>query len=189
MREKIIAYHNNHLRQLIEQELIRNGSQCDLNHIDVSNVTDMDSLFSYSRFNGDISKWNVSNVKSMNNMFRASRFNGDISKWNVSNVKHMHGMFKESSFNNDISPWNVHNVINMKEMFYCSKFNGNICNWKPYQLRSIDGIFNECPAPIPYWSRFFDIDARKKAIESYELSNALSKELNDNNNKIKKIKI
>ena len=43
----------------------------------------MHSMFSYSYFNGDISKWDVSNVKDTNNMFTNSRFNGDISGWNI----------------------------------------------------------------------------------------------------------
>ena len=43
-------------------------------------------MFRYSKFNGDISKWDVSNVTNMGSMFFDSEFNGDISKWDVSKV-------------------------------------------------------------------------------------------------------
>ena len=56
----------------------------------------MTSMFAYSKFNGDISKWDVSNVKDMYWMFNNSKFNGNISKWDVSNVKDMKDIFKDS---------------------------------------------------------------------------------------------
>jgi len=39
----------------------------------------MQEMFSDSEFNGDISQWDVSNVTNMSSMFRYSVFNGDIS--------------------------------------------------------------------------------------------------------------
>ena len=57
------------------------------------------------KFNGDISKWNVSNVENMNHMFTASTFNQNISNWDVSNVKDMYNMFYKSKFNGDIYSW------------------------------------------------------------------------------------
>jgi surface protein len=39
----------------------------------------MDSMFAWSKFTGDISKWDVSNVRDMSKMFKYSKFNGDIS--------------------------------------------------------------------------------------------------------------
>jgi len=50
---------------------------------DVSNVTNMNSMFAYSQFNGDISLWDVSNVTDMTHMFYESQFKGDISNWTV----------------------------------------------------------------------------------------------------------
>ena len=44
----------------------------------------MGSMFSDSKFNGDISKWNISNVIDMGSMFYNSKFNGDISNWDIS---------------------------------------------------------------------------------------------------------
>jgi hypothetical protein len=188
MKPKIIARHNTHLVDLIAKEIELHGNQCDLNHIDVSGVFDLGVLFYKSEFNGDISKWDVSNARVMSSMFEESKFNGDISKWNVSKVENFDEMFLSAQFNGDISTWNVSNAKNMIKMFFKSNFNGNLIDWKPYNAK-IENIFSECIAPNPYWSHYFDIAARKKAIESYELSKELFQELNNNHNYIKKIKL
>jgi surface protein len=73
---------------------------------DVSNITDMSSLFLTKRsFNANISAWNVSKVTRMDGMFnQASAFNQDISAWDVSKVTRMDDMFnRASAFNQDIS--------------------------------------------------------------------------------------
>ena len=74
-----------------------------------TNVTDMNSIFSYSKFNNDISNWNVSNVTNMSRMFyNVPGFNSDLSNWDVSNVTNMSQMFEVAvSFNSDISNWNI----------------------------------------------------------------------------------
>lgn len=105
VRRKVVAKNRTHLKKLIENAIDKHGAKCDLNFIDVSNITDMHGMFRNSEFTGDISKWDVSTVKDMHGMFWSSKFNNDISKWNVSNVEDMNYMFFRSKFAGDISKW------------------------------------------------------------------------------------
>jgi surface protein len=97
------------------------------------------------RFNGDISKWDVSNVTDMTSMFYETSFNGDISNWDVSNVTNMKFMFGESKFNNDISSWDVSKVEDMSSMFEKSTFNKNISNWNVDKVTIHSFMFDNCP--------------------------------------------
>ena len=105
------------LKDIIKVRIKEQGSECDLNDIDTSLITDMSWLFFESKFNGDISNWNTSNVNSMRGMFKESQFNRDISKWDVSNVEFMSGMFFESKFNKDISNWKIKKNCAVSIMF------------------------------------------------------------------------
>ena len=57
------------LREIILKRVKEEGNKVDLNDIDVSNITDMSSLFKEINFNGDISKWDVSKVKNKYKIF------------------------------------------------------------------------------------------------------------------------
>ena len=54
-------------------------------------------MFTYSKFNGDISDWDVSNVEWFNAMFKNSMFNGYISNWQINPKARAH---KRNMFDN-----------------------------------------------------------------------------------------
>lgn len=152
------------LVELIKYNVRLHGWTCNLNHIDVSNISNMHGLFAgewnYSddvatydlnAFNGDISQWDVSNVTDMSFMFYHSNFTGDISQWDVSNVTNMRNMFRDSIWNGDISNWYVSNVTTMEQMFDHSKFTGkySINNW------DVSNVIN---MKYMFWSTYFDSD-------------------------------
>ena len=74
---KKVKVSQDNLKQIIQKELQTQGLQADLNHLDMSAVTDMSSLFEEVDFQGNISSWDTSNVLTMRSMFRRSTFNGD----------------------------------------------------------------------------------------------------------------
>ena len=145
---------NVELKDLIDYFIEQFGNECNLNWIDVSNATDMNNMFSWSMFNGDISKWDVSNVTNMQYMFYGAEFNKDISNWDVSNVKDMRCMFAESQFNGNISNWDVSNVIDMCYMFSDSQFNGDISQWNVSNVTNMHCMFTGCPIKEEYKPKF-----------------------------------
>lgn len=132
------------LKKIIEERISKYGSECDLNDIDTSLITDMSFLFYKSKFNGNISNWDVSKVKDMHDMFNWAIFTGDISGWDVSNVEDMGWMFNYSKFNVDISKWDVSNVKSMSNMFSMSWFNQDISNWNIYKYCDVRDMFFSC---------------------------------------------
>ena len=125
MRPTIIVTNRAHLDQLIAQEMKTQGPSCDLNHLDISAMTDLSSLFAkFPTFQGDVSRWNTSNVTNMSYLFANTAFTGDISQWNVSKVQNMSHLFYLSSFSGDVSNWDVSNVTDMNAMFNGVPFNG-----------------------------------------------------------------
>lgn len=129
------------LEDIIENTIKEKGSNCDLNFIDTSLITDMSRLFMGSDFNGVISEWDVSNVTDMSGMFEESSFKGDLSDWDVSNVEDMSEMFWASYFNGNLSKWNVSKVIDMRSMFAESEFNGDISGWNVSKKALLYGMF------------------------------------------------
>ena len=150
----IIATDKEHLQDIILQEILDHGYNCDLNHIDVSGITDMSSLLNARRdfrgqninllkFNGFIDQWNVANVVNMERMFHKTQFNGDISNWDVSRVTNMRLLFADSPFNGDISAWNTSRVEDMCSTFAVSVFKGDISQWGVSRVQNMNSMFSE----------------------------------------------
>ena len=157
MTEQTIKATDATIREIVEQEIERLGNEADLNHIDVSAVTDMSKLFQRSEFNGNIAQWDVSNVVDMTQMFRRAAFKGDLSKWNVSNVKSMSAMFFDNKnfihWNNNhdvLSQWDVSNVEDMWGMFSNSEFMGDLTNWNLRNVRNTEKMFFASPLREKY---------------------------------------
>ena len=118
------------LMRMIDDEVVKNGPTCSLNHIDVSEITDMSCVFRQSIFDGDITNWDVSNVKDMSFMFEYAEFTGqnsDLSQWDVSNVDLMNYMFDHSKFNNrkSLNGWRVKKTAQTRGMFISSPLADN----------------------------------------------------------------
>ena len=127
---KLFPKDKKELMRMIDDEVINNGRKCSLNHIDVSGITDMSSVFRQSIFDGDITDWDVSNVKDMSFMFEYSQFTGensDLSKWDVSNVELMNYMFDHSKFSNrkSLNGWRVKKDGQRRGMFISSPLADN----------------------------------------------------------------
>ena len=58
-----------HLKELIKDEVAKNGDGCDLNHINLFDITDMSYLFNEVCFNRDLFTWNNMGLADMDSMF------------------------------------------------------------------------------------------------------------------------
>lgn len=119
-----------------------------LNHIDVSEVTDMACLFDTINDEVtlkyiDISEWDVSNVKRMRWMFDECEelvSVGDLSNWDVRKLEDAEGMFKHCkklTYVGDISEWNLDSIYDwgIDDMFTgCDKLKGNVGNLSKWNI-------------------------------------------------------
>jgi surface protein len=149
----IQAYNKEHLRSLIQSEMKKYGDGCSLNHIDISQVTDMSSLFMNSPFHGDISQWDVSHVKDMSHMFertdplsRSLYYAASKHTPKKQNFRSFIRLVNQSlasvPFNGDISQWDVSNVEDMSFMFSGSIFNQDISGWNTSRVRDMSNMFS-----------------------------------------------
>ena len=134
----------------------------DIQHWDVSQVTNMAYLFSPTRaignttvrngltsFNGNIRNWDVSKVTHINGMFYyATTFNQSLDQWDVSGVKDMRSMFEEAtSFNQPMGQWNVSEVTSMGKMFTgATSFNQPLGQWNVSGVTNMGGMFQRATA-------------------------------------------
>ena len=136
-----VATDNKHLRKLVLHNMDRHGARCDLNHIDVSGITDFSGIFANTAFDGGISRWDTSSAVNMTELFAVCPFNGDISKWNMSKVELTSRMFFQSPFQGLIADWDVSNVRDMHSMFAHALFNGDISGWDTSNVTTMSAMF------------------------------------------------
>ena len=123
-----------------------------LNLLDTSNVTNMDSMFSgcSSLTSLDVSKFDTSNVTNMDCMFRScsSLTSLDVSKFDTSKVTNMSSMFKDCSklTSLDVSKFDTSKVTSMNYMFYdCSSLTSlDVSNFDTSEVTNMIGMFAYC---------------------------------------------
>ena len=86
--EKVIARDRDHLLELIEETFEKEGKNCDLSFIDVSQVTDMHDLFA--------GEGPILNLDTGEEEERIP-FDLGIGNWDVSKATNVEGMFENSA--------------------------------------------------------------------------------------------
>lgn len=93
MFKPVIEVHHRHdLRRLVLEEIAANGPECDLNHLDISEMVDISNTFEGTNFNGDVSRWNPDSAMDMRSLFTNCPFSGDLSLWDINPRIHIDGM-------------------------------------------------------------------------------------------------
>lgn len=122
-----------------------------LNHIDVSEVTEMTCLFDAVNDEVtlryiDISRWDVGNVERMKWMFCDCKelvSVGDLSNWNVRKLEDAEGMFQRCAkleYVGNISKWDPDNLrdYGVNDMFIgCHKLKGNVGNLSAWNVSPV----------------------------------------------------
>ena len=153
----------------------------DLNNWDVSNVTAMLQTFASTPFNGDVTNWDVSNVTEMVALFvNTVNFNQDISQWDVSKVDNMVAMFKNTNaFNQDIGDWDVSNVTDMSQMFFnAAAFNQNIDSWNVSNVTNMSIMFRGADSfnqPLNSW----DVSGVTSMVDMFRETNTFNQDLSN----------
>lgn len=115
------------LRDLVSERVELSSKEgkgfVDLNDLDVSKLTSLDSAIQDSHLPIDVSRWDVSNMESTFDAFKGCSFVGSLKNWNVSKIKNMRLMFCACTFNEpqDFSKWDVANCENFQAMFNGAK--------------------------------------------------------------------
>lgn len=140
-------------------------------NLDVSNVTNMASMFRYSGYSQNtsdqqvpnVTNWNTAKVTSMNGMFyefghEANKVLGvpDVSGWNTGNVTDLSWMFYEYAYNDTsfnavpaVDGWNTDKVVCL-DLIFCDYAAGstvlsvvpNVAGWKTSKVESMCRVFD-----------------------------------------------
>ena len=114
--KKVVAKNKKHLKQLIDERLARFGRICDLNDIDVSQLTDMSGLFNKcSSLNSVImDNWVVGSNANITKVFCGCKSlkSLDVSGWNMEGVVKANFVFKDSGIEDtvDLTGWFLPNL-------------------------------------------------------------------------------
>lgn len=147
-RPSISVVNHTQLFDLVHATIKDKGPHCDLNHIDVADVTELRGLFAGSDFDGDVSQWDVSNVTNFSSAFAQCPFAGDISMWDTRRAMTMRQMFHSNArFHGDLNGWDVSNVRDFSGMFANAAFKGDLSSWTPH--------------PTAIWSSAFSVGKLK----------------------------
>ena len=127
-----------------------------INDLDVSNVTNMNSMFFYvGAYNLDLSKWDTGKVTDMSYMFsdcwRMTTLN--VTGWDTSNVTNMYTMFGYYEYGSPalttvtgLNTWNVSKVTNMYQLFWeCRALQSiDISGWNLASCANFSWSFCDC---------------------------------------------
>lgn len=146
------VFNNKTLRHAVNNLTQSEAKYGPIGYWNVSQVTDMSTLFSDTKenratFNKPLENWDVSNVVNMHCMFFSCQvFNQPLNRWNVKKVRDMGLMFNRCEvFNQPLNMWNVGNVETMDSMFKgCESFNQDLTKWDVSKVQTIDGMFDGC---------------------------------------------
>ena len=142
-RPTISVADHTQLFDLVHATIRDKGTHCDLNHIDVSGVTELRGLFAGSDFDGDVSQWDVAGVTNFASVFAQCPFAGDLSKWNTRSAVTMQQMFHSNArFQGDVSEWDVSNVQDFSGMFANAAFQGDLSSWTPHSTAIWSSAFS-----------------------------------------------
>lgn len=113
---------------------------------DLSAVTSLEGMFGgTTNFDGDLSGWDVSNVTNMQSMFvTALSFSGKgLETWNVESLTNAYAMFHiAESFNGEIDNWDVRNLSDVIYMFsQAYAFNRDLGSWELNKVKDMTYMF------------------------------------------------
>jgi surface protein len=113
-------------------------------------------FFHASAFNQPVSNWDVSNVTDMSYLFSFTPFNQSLSTWNTTHVTSILGMFDNATaFNQPVANFNVSHVTNFSSVFHnASSFNQPLNSWDTSLSNSFSGTFQGATAfnqPLNNW--------------------------------------
>ncbi|WP_222987507.1 BspA family leucine-rich repeat surface protein [Psittacicella hinzii] len=153
VKEKFIFTKSSDLKLFISDYLDYNKlrDRIDLNFIDVSQIKDLNHVFSgefdvieKDKFKEeDFKNLNVVQIDSNYSVCKSPfSYNIDISRWDTRNVTTLGYTFACSLVDFNISNWNTSNVTNMHGAFMLAiNFNSDISNWNTERVTSLNSTF------------------------------------------------